>query len=161
MFPLESFFFVKDIKCIYIDQRIQYFSATLTARLWKSLRKKAQPATTTHGFWPSSIPVATNLAYIPVAGLWRNSLGNTSIQHPLRIIFVLLLPSLQFLSGRLSVPRRLRTNQTACVQKLHTQSYIYFYRGRESICKDLIRPLCDFIGLNYIIYIIISRTNIL
>lgn len=30
-------------------------------------------------------------------------------------------------AGRLSVPRRLRTNQTACVQKLHTQSYVYIY----------------------------------
>lgn len=101
--------------------------------------------------------------------LWQNSLGNTiasSIQHPLRIIFVLLLPRAPPPRGRSikcapKAPNQsnsMRSKITHPIRKylllhIHTRAYI---KARESICKGLIRPLCNIIGPNCVhIYIYI------
>lgn len=102
--------------------------------------------------------------YIPVAGLWRNSLGNTSIQHPLRIIFVLFLPlrrpSAPFGSIKCA-PKAPNQSNSMRSKITHPIVYIYIYKGRESICKGLIRPLCDFIGRNYIHYYFSNKRIVL
>lgn len=67
--------------------------------------------------------------YVPVAGLWRNSLGNTSIQHPLRIIFVLLLsprrPSAPFGSIKCA-PKA--PNQSNSMRSKITHPIVYIYK---------------------------------
>lgn len=144
MFFLEFFFInmclcvcVKYIKIkrththtnVYIHKRIQYFSATLTAWLLKKSAPKG-PARHNHPQGLTLLPLVRT--YIPFRRLYRNS-PRVHIHSTLFAYYICPSPTttthspktVPFLSGRLSVPRRLRTNQTACVQKLHTQSYRY------------------------------------
>jgi hypothetical protein len=139
MFPLEFFVVYRGHKMyiyththIYIYIYIYIYRSTYSIFLCdthSTTMKKSAPKGPARYNHPRVLTLLSLMrtTRIFLSQALRNSLRNTtSIQHPLRIIFILLLLrlSIPLLSGRLSMPWRLRTNQTACVQKLHTQSYL-------------------------------------